>query len=154
VSEKGFFARTNFQSDAAQYCTKWGLADELTMSQAKDGAEGRSWWKILFLAKSKVGYYYARALEYIEATKRQRHIVYSNGLRGLIEQYRVEQALQELQQEPGKVVMIISPRTWVGVLRMNERGNLLAAFDAGDRNAAEDILDMCLIATYGECDRE
>lgn len=124
-SEKAFFARTLFADEAAGYLCKWGLTQEIARSDEKISSEGSTWWQILYRAGQGQRYYETKALEYIQATRRQRRMVFSNNLRKLLECLPKVADESDEDQATATTIRTLSPREWVAILRTRSRGALL-----------------------------
>ena len=114
---------------------KWGVADELTKSIVKDARGGnRSVWELpldCYNGDEQAGLLFR---EYYAATKGQKFMHYSRGLRALLG-IGAEKSMDELVSEDEKqshLLALLTPEQWRVVLQNEARGKVKAVADTGD----------------------
>ncbi len=133
-NDHGFDIRGH--AGAGDYISKWGVAEELTFSQAKEGAranKGRTPWQLLAVAGGVVrdplfSSRQAMALwhEYAAATKGRRQLVWSRGLKAQAGIGEVsDQEAADTTDEAASEVARLSAAQWRAVVRHGLRATLL-----------------------------
>ena len=126
---------------AARYASKWGIQDEMTRSQAKQGkTKGLSPWGFLrvYQGESHPDYSKGRAAalfrEYADAFKGRRQLYWSNGLRALL-QLSQEASDQELaEQDIDSTALLLgtlSVGQWARIRKARAQCAVLDAAEAG-----------------------
>ena len=136
---------TKNREEQAGYIAKcgWGIVEEVTKSQSKHGQEEHySMWELLDLAAA--GVYWAKAawLEYAEAVKGKRWLVWSKGSRKLfdLDEEKTDQELSEIEEEPeAEIVYKFSGEDWLLVRRFEKR---CAILEVAERDGAEGVSNM------------
>jgi replication protein len=119
-------------SAVKEYLTKFGAAEELTLSQSKQGRkQSRTPWQLL--SDSRKGDKRASALwvEFAKAFKGRRQLVWSNGLKKLAE---IKETTDEQAAEDAAKSDFVEVRHWpkdVWTMLRTRRGNLLKAAAEG-----------------------
>lgn len=127
-------------SAVKEYLTKFGAAEELTLGNVKKGREGqRTPWQLL--GDSRQGDKRASALwvEYAQAFKGRRQLVWSNGLKAMagVKQQTDEQLAQEIAESDFQPVREWPSEVWP--LLRSRRGNLLDAAARGEDLAPVEV---------------
>jgi hypothetical protein len=117
--------------------SKWGLDNELTKSSSKQGRRSGSHPFALAMKSSTS----ATFLEYVDAMKGQRQLVWSRGLKSVV---GIEEKTDEeiAQEETSKVADTIelTRQNWRTVICNDARAELLLAAQDGGRDAVEALL--------------
>lgn len=117
----------------------WGISHELTKSSSKQGRRtGAHPFKLASEAKT-----HALFLEYVEAMKGQRQLVWSRGLKaevGIAEKTDEEIASEEVAKADDSIP--VTPTAWRFVLGNDARWELLHAAETGGRPAVDEFLTL------------
>lgn len=123
---------------------KWGVEEELTKSMLKSGrGDNRSMWQLPLDAYSGDEQAAVIFREYYAATKGQKFMHYSRGLRALLGM-GAEKSLDELVAEDNKqsdLLAFLNPEQWRVVLDNEAVGKLHAVAKAGDAAAVLEYLN-------------
>lgn len=119
----------------AAYLHKWGLDAELTKAPVKRGRGGYSPFELLALYQEGQGWAGALFVEYAEAFKGRRQLVWSRGLRDLlgVGAELSDEELAELEEEPAEVLVSLTRQQWRVVCQAGARGRLLEVASSGRR---------------------
>lgn len=131
-SEKAFFCREAFFDDTARYLTKWSPGKELAIEESKTGTWSESFWKLVENSTNNCLYSRAKVYEYCQATKKQRRIVFSKGLKkwaGIEEQLT---EIEKTEDEIGEIVYNLEESTWWTIVQSDLREEILLIFDNND----------------------
>lgn len=144
-------------SAAGDYITKWGAAEELTLSSSKaarDLEKGRTVWELLAIAGGRsdpvISQKQAAALwsDYARLFKGRRQLVWSRGLKakaGITEKTDEEIAAElerELSSAEAAEIGRVSVQVWRQIIRMGLRLNLLEAVEQDGRAGFERLLRL------------
>ncbi|MDK9720689.1 MAG: protein rep [Rhodospirillales bacterium] len=125
-------------ADAGDYISKWGAAEEITLSGHKSKG-GLHPFGLLELAAS--GDKHAAVLfeEYVEAFHGKRQLVWSRGLKKKVKIVEVtDEEIAEKEEEGGEVIALFSFGQWKAICRVRGlRGELLDLAVQGGREAVE-----------------
>jgi hypothetical protein len=135
---------------AAAYASKWGMESELTKWHVKKGkAESLTPFDLLRIAlqddeAAAVSAARRLFLEYAEAFKGKRQLVYSKGLRDLYDlaPELTDEEAAEGEEPDAELLGLLEPAQWKAILRAGMRGHLLEAINEakGDWSAIDWVL--------------
>jgi Replication protein len=122
---------TTAQKDVAGYIAKFGIDAEMTQGHLKEGHKALSRSPFRLLADYQDGDKQAGALfvEYAEAFKGKRQLVYSKGLRhmfGLVTEKTDDELLND--SDGAKVVYVLTKEQWITICSQKKRGRFLENF--------------------------
>jgi len=131
-NEHGF--RLQNASEAGKYISKWGAAEEMSLSGSKSSNGGRNPWQLL--ASYGDGDKQAGALfiEYVEAFEGKKQLSWSNGLKaavGIVDVCDSDIVADEGREDEGKIVAVIPPDLWRKICEYEVRADLLNAVEDG-----------------------
>lgn len=120
-------------SHAGDYVSKWGAAEEVTLSGSKRGnGKGQTPFELLNAAEQDMGAA-TLFLEYAKEFKGKRQLVWSPGLKHLLR--IIEKSDQEVNEEPEEedyqVVAIVPRATWALVVKRRLQAELLEVAEQG-----------------------
>jgi hypothetical protein len=149
-NDHGFDVRGH--AGTGDYIAKWGVAEELTFSQAKQGRDsgkGRTPWELLAIGSGLIGDTVftpaeakARWLEFAKAIKGRRQLVWSRGLkaRAGIADIPDEEIVAAVELNPSEEVGRMTASEWWAVVRAGLRVALLERVEDQGRAGLEWIL--------------
>ena len=149
---------------AASYIAKWGVADEMVGSAKKggrDAAAGLTPWELLDNAaqRNDHGAQCARWwIEYARVFRGRRQLVWSRGLRALLESAPEQSDLDlaELDPEHRELVCVVDHWSWVAIRRLRSHAAILAVAsrDVGAMEAAMARLRTACVLSSGRTCQE
>lgn len=131
---------------AGDYVSKWGAAEEMTKSVSKTGQQAGQVTPFGLLAAHAGGDTKAAGLfrEYAKCFKGKRQLVWSKGLRDLL-QLGIEKTDEQLAAEdiaPATEFMQVPLNVWQSVVRRRARGSLIAACQGGLDSVYDFLIEL------------
>lgn len=123
-------------SKAAAYATKWGLEHEMTKGHVKKGKEGgmTPFDLLRWYLADKSPRAAALFSEYAKQFKGKRQLVWSDGLRGLLDldNERTDEELAKAQEDDASLFAQLPLNVWLQILKADLRGQLLEVCKEGE----------------------
>lgn len=118
------------KKETASYIAKWGIPEEVTKTNLKEGKEGHySFWQVLDMARQGEKWAISAFKEYAAATKGKRWLFWSKGARALlgldIEKTDEEIANEEEGKEKDWIIYEINRNEWRLILKYKMRAAIL-----------------------------
>lgn len=109
-------------SEAGDYVTKWGAAEEMALTGSKDGKKGRHPFKLLYDYDQGDNQAGALFVEYAKQFKGKRQLVWSPGLKDAIglEDYTDAQLAEMLEEGDWRPVAHIEASVWHEIQRLEQ----------------------------------
>lgn len=134
-------------SKAASYASKWGLEHEMTKGHVKQGREGgRTPFDLLRLYLAEKSKEAALLFsEYAKAFKGKRQLVWSEGLREMLQLDReaTDEELATAQDDDAHLFAEIPLNVWRLILQRDLRGHLLEVCRQGYEALLDWMIDLC-----------
>lgn len=128
---------------ASSYISKWGLADELTKANKKQGKDGSKtpWDFLRDIQKNPNSSSLGLFQEYAKAVKGKRQLVWSKGLKNYFSlEEKTDEQLAEEKEKEARIIGAFPPVIWKMICKDKKRGEVLELARSGWLSVQQFIL--------------